>query len=173
MDNVRFFLVLAVSFLGLLLYQKWQQDYPSNPAQTNSAQAQSVPKAPSIGIERDLPQIQPSFEIDPSFGQENASSGSSDIEVTTDLLAVTFSSLGAGINQVGLLKYPVEQDRPAEAVQLLANNSDRLFIYQSGLAGDTTLPTHYDPYYISQDKYNLGDRDDELIVPFHWKATLA
>ena len=170
MDNVRFFLVLAVSFLGLLLYQKWQQDYPSNSVQISSSQANNVPKSLSVDSARDLPQIQPSFEIDPSFDRENAASGSSDIEVTTDLFSVTLSSLGAGINQVGLLKYPVEQGRPLEAVQLLANNSDRLFIYQSGLAGDTTLPTHYDSYYIPQDKYNLGDRNDELIVPFQWKS---
>ena len=170
MDNVRFFLVLAVSFLGLLLYQKWQQDYPSNSAQISSSQTNTVSKSLATDSERDLPQIQPSFEIDPSFDRENAASGSSDIEVTTDLFAVTLSSLGAGINQVGLLKYPVEQDRPLEAVQLLANNSDRLFIYQSGLAGDTTLPTHYDSYYIPQDNYNLGDRDDKLIVPFQWKS---
>ena len=170
MDNVRFFLVLAVSFLGLLLYQKWQQDYPSTPAQISSSQTHNVPKPLSMDSERDLPQIQPSFEIDPSFDQENAAGGSSDIKVATDLFAVTLSSLGAGINQVGLLKYPVEQDRPLEAVQLLANNSNRLFIYQSGLAGDTTLPTHYDSYYIPQDNYNLGDRDNELIVPFQWKS---
>jgi len=170
MDNVRFFLVLAVSFLGLLLYQKWQQDYPSDSIQASSTQTQNVPKSRQVDRERDLPQIQPSFEIDPSFDREKPSSGSADIEVTTDLFAVTLSSLGAGINQVGLLEYPVEQDRPSEAVQLLANNSDRLFIYQSGLAGDTTLPTHYDPYYIPQDKYNLGDSVDELIVPFQWES---
>ncbi len=170
MDNVRFFLVLAVSFLGLLLYQKWQQDYPSDSIQASSTQTQNVPKSRQVDRERDLPQIQPSFEIDPSFDREKPSSGSADIEVTTDLFAVTLSSLGAGINQVGLLEYPVEQDRPSEAVQLLANNSDRLFIYQSGLAGDTTLPTHYDPYYIPQDKYTLGDSVDELIVPFQWES---
>lgn len=170
MDNVRFFLVLAVSFLGLLLYQKWQQDYPSDSIQANSTQTQNAPKSRQVDTERDLPQIQPSFEIDPSFDREKLSSGSADIEVTTDLFAVTLSSLGAGINQVGLLEYPVEQDRPSDAVQLLANNSDRLFIYQSGLAGDTTLPTHYDPYYIPQDKYNLGDHVDELIVPFQWES---
>ena len=162
--------MLAVSFLGLLLYQKWQQDYPSNSGQISSSQTNNVPQSLSMDSARDLPQIQPSFEIDPSFDRENAASGSSDIEVTTDLFSVTLSSLGAGINQVGLLKYPVEQDRPLEAVQLLANNSDRLFIYQSGLAGDTTLPTHYDSYYIPQDKYNLGDRNDELTVPFQWKS---
>jgi len=170
MDNVRFFLVLAVSFLGLLLYQKWQQDYPSDSIQASSTETQNAPNSRQVDTERDLPQIQPSFEIDPSFDREKPSSGSADIEVTTDLFAVTLSSLGAGINQVGLLEYPVEQDRPSDAVQLLANNSDRLFIYQSGLAGDTTLPTHYDPYYIPQDKYNLGDRVDELIVPFQWES---
>jgi YidC/Oxa1 family membrane protein insertase len=170
MDNVRFFLVLAVSFLGLLLYQKWQQDYPSNPVQTNSTQIQNAATTASVDSERELPKIQPSFEIDPSFDRGEASGGSSDIKVTTDLFALTLSSLGAGINQVGLLKYPVEQDRPSESVQLLANNAERLFIYQSGLAGDTTLPTHYDSYYTPQDKYSLEDLDDELIVPFQWTS---
>ena len=67
MDNVRFFLVLAVSFLGLLLYQKWQQDYPSDSIQASSTQTQTAPKSRQMDRERDLPQIQPSFEIDPSF----------------------------------------------------------------------------------------------------------
>ena len=168
MDNVRFFLVLAVSFIGLLLYQKWQQDYPSVTKQSNLQHSQQAPNVATSNP--DIPSIQESFDFEPSNQQSNESSIAKEISAKTDLFAMTFSLEGAGINNVGLLKYPVDQKNPDKAVQLLAENTDRMFVYQSGLAGNTTLPTHYDPYTVRKETFNLEEDVDELIVPFKWMS---
>ena len=55
MDNVRLILFMALAFLGMLLYQSWQEDYgrPADPqvASENGAQADAV----AVGDTPDAP----------------------------------------------------------------------------------------------------------------------
>lgn len=168
MDNVRFFLVLAVSFLGLLIYQKWQQDYYLAPTQNENVAVQN--KAELLSSERNPPSIKNTFDFEQDTLETPGFSDTTEVRAESDLFSIVFSSKGGGINKVGLLNYPIEQKRPKDAVQILAKNSERTFVYEGGLAGNTTLPTHYDPYFVSQKNFVLEGRKDELIVPFQWKS---
>jgi YidC/Oxa1 family membrane protein insertase len=168
MENVRFFLILAVSFLGLMLYQKWQEDYtytlPLQGASSFSPQG-------SFNIEADssVPAIDKNFEaksdspVPISVAETNPN-----ITVTTDLLTVIISSRGGTLDSVSLREYPVDPEAPKNAVELLANKKTRTFIYQGGLAGSDGLPTHNDVYSFDKLEYELSRNDDQLIVPLYW-----
>ena len=168
MENVRFFLILAVSFLGLLIYQKWQEDYTvilPQQAMNGIPQQQDF----SSQVDGSVPFIDPTFQAEtefpiPSFESE----ADTEITVETDLLSVVISSKGGTLNSITLKDYPIDPKIPDDAVELLANKRNRTFIHEGGLAGSKGLPTHNDIYSFERATYEFVRNKDELVVPLYW-----
>ncbi|MBT5065492.1 MAG: membrane protein insertase YidC [Proteobacteria bacterium] len=169
MENVRFFLILAVSFLGLLIYQKWQEDYtvilPQQAMNEIPQQQDFTPQA----ADGSVPFIDPTFQAETELPISSFDSqADSEITVETDLLSVVISSKGGTLNSITLKDYPIDPKRPDDAVELLANKRNRTFIHEGGLAGSKGLPTHNDIYSFERATYEFVRNKDELVVPLYW-----
>lgn len=173
MDNIRFILVIALAFLGLMLWQAWQADY-GREAASSPAVATSAPPAVT-----DVPEPQhtaPPSDATPSSstlpspaGDTTQTADARPVRIETDVFSMTLSTAGATLERAALTEYPVTLDAPEVPVELLRDVPPKIFIYQSGLAGDTTLPTHHDLYEVDSDAFRLADGADDLVVPFRWQ----
>jgi YidC/Oxa1 family membrane protein insertase len=177
MDNQRLFLFVALSFVTLLLWQSWMEDYGPPPA----------PLPSESGI--------PAMVTDPVTG--NAISGSDDIpstssesasqvralpdtellktadyiEVETDLFKIRIDTTGGDMRQADLLDYPANTEPDSPPFRLLNDSLPNLFVIQSGLRASTgTEPTHHVVYATEQSHYRMAESDTELVVPMTWRS---
>jgi YidC/Oxa1 family membrane protein insertase len=177
MDNQRLFLFVALSFVTLLLWQSWMEDYGPPPA----------PLPSESGI--------PAMVTDPVTG--NAISGSDDIpstssesasqvralpdtellktadyiEVETDLFKIRIDTTGGDMRQADLLDYPANTEPDSPPFRLLNDSLPNLFVIQSGLRASTgTEPTHHVVYASEQSHYRMAESDTELVVPMIWRS---
>lgn len=171
MEHLRHILLGALIFVGFLLWNAWQKDYPANPAKPAATAAPQTPAAlPAPGA---LPAV-------PSAPAATASSTSTMatpipvdrlIHITTDALQVTIDKQGGQIIQVKLPQYPAKQNQPNEPFTLLNNSPDTLYVAESGLVGqngpDTTL--HAGQYTTPQNQYQLTEGQETLTVPLAWE----
>ncbi len=173
MDNPRVLLAIALSFLVLLIWQAWMQDY--------GPQTQPVPATEQgIAGDADSPMDIPAAEdlpVAPTDQQAVAEQSpvaiqipaGQQVEVTTDLLHVTIDTLGGDLRQVELLQYPATDAEDSPPFRLLEQDSSQLFISQSGLrVGQGPEPTHHASFRADQNYFELGERDDVVEVPLHW-----
>lgn len=162
MDFQRLLLVIALSFVLLMLYQAWQKDYgPQPPAPAASAQAPAA---------NDLPSRSAAAVPEMREGLATAKR----IRVYTDVYVVEIDTQGGDLRRADLIAYPVALDKRDEPTRLLDDSSTLLFIAQSGLRpGSATspeqVPDHYAIYQTEQDEYRLADGQNELQVRLHWR----
>jgi YidC/Oxa1 family membrane protein insertase len=183
MDNLRLILFFTLAFLGLLIYQAWQEDYVV-PAQKQAGQ--TIEEAETAG----LPTVQrddsgsggvPTAAIKADLPE--AATGAADIagvtsqngqviKVLTDLLRLEISTVGGTVQRADLINYPESLETPDIKVELLNPEVKSLYIAQSGLIGAEkgTAPSHEAIYQTEQTHYELGDDQDELIIPMVWKS---
>jgi YidC/Oxa1 family membrane protein insertase len=173
MDNVRLLLFMALAFLGMLIYQAWQQDY--GPARQANAEAPPQPTASA-----DMPVAPQQADIDdaaPSVpGLTPAQDGEDSarlIRVLTDTLDVAIDTRGGTIVDARLVQYPVAVELPDEKYRLLSQRPSDYFIAQSGLLGadKERTPTHEAVFSATQQQYELKDDMDELVVNLNWRST--
>jgi len=172
MDNVRLFLFMALAFLGMLLYQSWQEDY--GPVQQTAAED----AAPATTTAGDTPTAPHQADIDsaaPSVpGVAAAATGSKAglIKVRTDTLDLVIDKRGGTIVDARLIQYPVAVDRPDEKYRLLSQRPSDFFIVQSGLLGTETerTPTHEAIFTASSDTFELKEGEDSLVVDLTWQS---
>lgn len=176
MDNTRLFLFIALSFIGLMLWDAWQRDYHT-PATVETADdltvnrstdtAPPVAAAPSNADFTDKPSVQDptNLNIAPINNDQDAGT----VNVETDVLRVKIDLRGGGISYAALKAYPKESDAPDVPFELLDNNQERLFVYQNGLTGKGTTPDHHALYSATKTEYTLGESDDSLSVALSWK----
>lgn len=172
MDNVRLLLFMALAFLGMLLFQAWQQDY-------GSARRASTEPVPPSAASADTPEAPQQADIDdaapsvPGLTPETASDSSARlINVRTDMLDVVIDSRGGTIVDARLVKYPVAVELPDEKYRLLSQRPSDYFIAQSGLLGADVerTPTHEAVFSAAQDSYELADGEDVLPVELVWRS---
>lgn len=182
METQRLLLYMALGFLSLILYQSWVQDYhaPLEPvAQFESGTNGAVNPDAGIG---DIPSA---ADVPQSTG-EGASTSSGvainststvgvdtpSVTVTTDVIRVRISSLGATIDQVELLDYPVSIDDQGTPFKLVSSDPAHFLVAESGLnARDGALaPTHREVMQVESDSYSLGESNDTVSVPFTWAS---
>ncbi|MEQ8233406.1 MAG: membrane protein insertase YidC [Gammaproteobacteria bacterium] len=172
MENVRLMLVVALAFLGLMLWEAWQTDYAPRP-QPSVEQPVSEAPAPAAGAETpptpatNLPAV-PATAPSPTAATGDITARTVDIE--TDLFAVTLSTAGATMQRAALRAYPVDPEAPDVPVELLGLDPPKVYVYQGGLAGDPALPTHHAVYSSDAESYRLADGADELVVPLTWRG---
>ena len=163
MDNMRLFLVIALAFTGLMLWEAWQNDYNSpqgfqSPSTANPSPA-DTPDIISPQQQQQAPQ--PSTT---SLAFEAADGPLAKVSVTTDLLDVQINLLGGGIAHAALRSYPIALENLDAPFAFLDQSQERFFIHQGGIKGSGDAPDHRSTFVAAQAAYRLDENKDELIV---------
>ncbi len=177
MDNVRLFLVMALVFISLLMYEAWQKDYgakpisptttpistPLNTGVNSTLPTPSTTTSTSVPVDGQLTKAssalpQASIQLFPS---ENI------VKVETDVMQVEINTVGGDLRQKSLIDYPisVEDHTP---FRLLNDSLPNVFVAQSGLLPAENAPSHVAVYQSAQNNYHLANGQDTLAVPLVW-----
>lgn len=186
MDVQRALLFVALGFVLLLIYQRWlEENRPPPPAATATESApaapttdsatpppappataatETIPAAPRV-TEGAVPTVPESKPSEPVLAKGNR------VVVTTDLMRVEIDTLGGGLRQLQLLKYPVSVDEPQNFVSLLKESAKDTFITQSGLNGQNgSFPNHRTQYRSERGEYQLAEGQQQLQVKLLWDS---
>jgi YidC/Oxa1 family membrane protein insertase len=173
MDNPRVLLAIALSFLVLLIWQAWMEDYAPQPQPVErSQQGEAATTAPIAQPAEDLP----TAPLDqPHTGGEDRVTvqvpRGEQVEVITDLFHALIDSRGGDLRQVDLLQYPQSREQEAAPFRLLEESDQQLFVAQSGLrAADGPEPTHHAIFQVDQTRFELDSNSDVLEVPLRWRG---
>lgn len=177
MDNQKIILFFALSFILLLLWQAWQQDYGPQPQTTSNITAEE--EAPSPTAPEDVPVSPPEDGQVAESGQatktpalpseaQQALNSEQRIHVVTDLLDVEIDTLGGDIRQVDLRAYPVAAHKPDVPFQLMQDKGQHIFIAQSGLLSKQQSVTHHTKLTAEKNEYRMADNQEEIEVPLKW-----
>ncbi|CUI77752.1 membrane protein insertase YidC [Achromobacter xylosoxidans] len=167
MDIRRTVLWMIFSFSLLLLWNNWQihNGKPSlfgAPTPTASTNANGTPAAANNATPS-VPNAPPATAAAPSAVPGAAApvpTRSEEVVITTDVLRLTFDTLGAQLVRAELLKYPAtgQADKPTV---LLDRTAGLNYVAQTGVVGAANgqnFPTHQTPFrVISTDRQMTGD----------------
>lgn len=173
MENQRIILWATLLFLLWMLYQAWQEDYSVKPAVPAAAEEQALPAdaLPTLPAAADQPpDAEPVPGTVPALETESPAQGGTIVSVSTDVLELEISTLGASLTRVSLPRYPIKKDEPDNPIVLLNDQPGTRFLMHSGLrgSGDTAEPNHRASFSTATTAYRLADGDDELQVVFDW-----
>ncbi len=183
MDNQRLLLFVALSFVALLLWEAWEEDYgPKATTQVAAEAAPGVPEAPADRPEMssDAPASTPEEVVPATAGASDAPAVTTAeplpkgerIVVTTDQVRVVIDTHGGDIRELDLLTYPVSTEEPDKPFVLMKDRLPNLFVAQSGLlaaGGEGNAPDHYATYRAEKLEYSLAPGASELRVPLVWE----
>ena len=172
MDNLRLILFFTLAFLGLMIYQAWQQDYGTPAKQTAPAQVQTTPEStgvPSAQVNTEVPEVRSGV---PSLSNTASTASATIVHVETDLLKLEISTIGGTVQRAFLLDYPVSLEEPDRKVELLSNAGADLYIAQSGLIGSVEggAPSHDAQFQAQQTEYRLAEGQDQIDIPLVWQG---
>ncbi|MFY3080940.1 membrane protein insertase YidC [Achromobacter xylosoxidans] len=167
MDIRRTVLWMIFSFSLLLLWNNWQihNGKPSlfgAPTPTASTNANGTPAAANNATPS-APNAPPATAAAPSAVPGAAApvpTRSEEVVITTDVLRLTFDTLGAQLVRAELLKYPAtgQADKPTV---LLDRTAGLNYVAQTGVVGAANgqnFPTHQTPFrVVSTDRQMTGD----------------
>jgi YidC/Oxa1 family membrane protein insertase len=179
MDNLRLILFFTLAFLGLMIYQAWQQDYGVKTTDSQEVASVATPEVAS-GDAAGVPNAEVSVTPASDTGQgqptvntgQHAGIGSGQIiQATTDLLKLEISTVGGTVRGAYLLDYAVSLDKPDSKVELLFTGPQDIYIAQSGLIGSekSKAPSHEATYQADKLNYSLADGADQIDIPMVWK----
>ncbi|HAJ91637.1 MAG TPA: membrane protein insertase YidC [Gammaproteobacteria bacterium] len=179
MDNQRLFLFVGLSFVMLLLWQAWMEDYgPVPPAEipvAETGQLADIPAGMPAEIQADtsdLPSASADMVARESVLPETALLETAQyIDVETDLFHIRIDTTGGDLRQADLLAYPATMEPDSPPFRLLNDSLPNLFVVQSGLRASVgTEPTHHVVYTPEQTSYRMAESADELVVPMTWHS---
>ena len=177
-DIRRTILWVIFAFSLVMLWDQWQVHngrqatfFPrtSSPAAQASAPAEAVPPAsntvdvPSAAA----PAVAAPAAATPQSVPEGVAAPRERIEVSTDVLKLTFDTEGGSVIRSELLRYP-ESGGSDQAFVLFDTSANNVYQAQSGLIGGA-FPTHKTPMAFSGDR-QLADGADRLTVQFESAA---
>ena len=175
MENQRVFLASALAVILLMMWQEWEQDYPSVETDNTFVSTQSTPDNQSLTQPQTGDQEVPNAPVDALIPRAEAAANSIDqqqrIRVITDLLDVEIDTAGGDIRKVGLIQHHVslEDDSP---MILMNDFGNEIFIAQSGLLTTAQtkqkLPTHKAVFQSTREHYRLEEGESEVRVPITW-----
>ncbi len=171
MDNQRLFLFVALSFIVLLLWQAWVEDYAPAP-QTETPPVAQPGASPNAAVGTDLPAAATDTVTADSFvPEEIVLQAGQQVVASTDVLRVVIDTTGGDLRQGDLLAYAETTQPGSPPFRLLNDSLPKLFVVQSGLrTPDGEEPTHHVQYRFEQPQYQLQDSQDVLRVPLHWRS---
>jgi YidC/Oxa1 family membrane protein insertase len=179
MDNHRVILFVALSFVFLLLWQAWQEDFTTPPP----AVSQQAPGAPTDtpappgdvvapetvpGVpETAAPQPEVTAGTPADLGLGTFKSGQR-IIVKTDVVEAEIDTVGGDIRVVKLLDYPIKADEPDKPLALLSDKQPPIFIAQTGLLSSGSAPDHHAIFTAKNSTYTLKPGAAQVVVPLTW-----
>ncbi|MCF6318696.1 MAG: membrane protein insertase YidC [Proteobacteria bacterium] len=166
MNNPKNMLLIALIFLGFLLYMEWQQDYAPKPvAQNNITTIETYSNTegidnssiPSVSPQKpsnpdDVPTVSTPDNFQQSQAETSGRKSGSLITVTTNVLKLKIDTAGGSIVYSELLKYPITK-KSEENIVLLNNNSSKAYYAQSGLLSEQQRFVHTDLYSAEKNNY--------------------
>lgn len=161
-----------LSFIGLLIYQAWMQDYGVKPtASTEHAQVENISPQSSDT----LPDVSANKKVEsnvPSNVPDAYSVNAKKIHVQTDLLNLVISTIGGTVESADLLAYPVSLETPDVKFKLLTSDNKDFYVSQSGLLSSEKdkAPSHDSIYSVAGDNFQLEDGKDSVEIPLVWKS---
>ncbi|MET0230722.1 MAG: membrane protein insertase YidC, partial [Rhodanobacteraceae bacterium] len=176
MTSPRNLLLIALLFLGYLLYTAWQEDYngtaPAPGVASTSAPASDLPSASATPAAGEKPNVSttpaPDAGTTPQPPTTTSTGASPHVVVTTDLLRVEIDTHGGTVVAADLLAYPQEPKDYAHPVRLLDSNASKFFEAQSGLVSAQPAPDHTAAFSAEKNEYALADGSDAVEVPLAW-----
>lgn len=173
MENIRrLVLYFALALVGVMLWNAWLKDYPSQPVKDvdQTQQQDQQQKDTSAFTPPTYNSIAPTTPKKLAIHPETVTNGKI-ITVQTDVLDVGISTWGGTIAVAKLLKYPVTLKSPHIPIQILSNNPNRLYVAQSGLTNSSTSGgTKVIHYVAEKGNYVLSQGKNTLIVKLSGKA---
>lgn len=167
METTRFILILALSFVLIMLWQAWQKDYGQPPQVTQTEQAEQAEQAEPA--RDDVPITPQDTIITGTDKQITEKKRGKTVSVKTDVLHLEIDETGGTISVAELVKFPVKLGE-TEPVQLLHDNTKGIYLVQGGLLSQTKAPTHEDNFVAAKDQYELTEGNDVLNVPVTWDS---
>ncbi len=163
MENRRFFLLALLAVVGFFLYQAWKADYPAKSAA--ASQAAPTPTAAAQAPETASPAT-PSLAAAPVISNPVPSAADTGrVRFRTDTYVGEISLKGADLRRLELPLYPVSKAHPEKPLAFLDDREGKLFVLQSGIAGDAKPWSTPDTEYKSQrSEYVLEDGQTSLDV---------
>lgn len=197
MGTRRFFLILAIALVSLMLWQEWQLDYgrpaapspaaafppvavpgdtapqpavPGDTAPADMTPGDRVPgdRAPGDDVPDLRPPEAPGEELAAPVAPPMPQTGY--IRVETDVLQLDIDPRGGTLVGLALKRYPVEKRVPDVPVRLLRRSPRDFYIVQTGLlARQAPAPSHEALYRSDSTDYRLGNAES-LAVDLHWQS---
>jgi YidC/Oxa1 family membrane protein insertase len=165
MTSPRNLLLIALLFIGYLLWMQWQEDY--HPAPTQVAQQPAVPAPAATPGSAEIPGAAPAPVV-PTTPAETAAPVAP-VVVTTDVLRVEIDPRGGNVVVADLLAYPQQPKDYAHPVRLFDDRAATFFEAQSGLvSANGPAPDHQALFSAAQNDYTLAAGADTLEVPLTW-----
>ncbi|WP_312433632.1 membrane protein insertase YidC [Achromobacter sp.] len=174
MDIRRTVLWMIFSFSLLLLWNNWQI-HNGKPSLFGAPPAASTSEAPAAANNA-TPSVPsaPTATAAPASTVPGAATPvptrSEEVVITTDVLRLTFDTMGAQLVRAELLKYPAtgQADKPTV---LLDRSAGLNYVVQTGVVGapsGQSFPTHQTPFrLVSQERELTGDN---LVVTFEGES---
>ncbi|WP_334167770.1 membrane protein insertase YidC [Achromobacter mucicolens] len=174
MDIRRTVLWMIFSFSLLLLWNNWQI-HNGKPSLFGAPPAASTTESPAAANN-----ATPSVPSAPTAAAAPASTvpgaatpvptRSEEVVITTDVLRLTFDTMGAQLVRAELLKYPAT-GQPDKPTVLLDRSAGLNYVVQTGVVGapsGKSFPTHQTPFrLVSQERELTGDN---LVVTFEGES---
>ena len=176
MDIRRTVLWMIFSFSLLLLWNNWQI-HNGKPSLFGGPTPAASTAAPQAGANNNatpsVPSAPTSTAPTPSAvpgATAPATARSEEIVITTDVLRLTFDTMGAQLVRAELLKYPAT-GQPDKPTVLLDRSAGLTYVVQSGVVGapnGQSFPTHQTPFrMVSTEREMTGDN---LVVSFEGES---
>ncbi|HKE48442.1 MAG TPA: membrane protein insertase YidC [Rhodanobacteraceae bacterium] len=178
MTSPRNLLLIALLFLGYLLWNAWQEDYskaPPPPPHVAATTSSPDTKAPPTASTGEVPNASSTSTAPaPSTPAATPTAPTSPaaaprVVVTTDVLRIEIDTHGGNVVVADLLAYPQQPKDFAHPVRILDDSASRYFEAQSGLVSNGgSAPDHTAPFTAEKNDYKLADGADSVEVPLTW-----
>ena len=146
MERIRPFLMITLIFLGLLLWQAWEDQHNNKTIEAlSSYQLEPSGDPVESNNELDVPRPPKVFD-DTNLQNQHEGKTYQAQNVETDIFKLAFSTKGGSITELSLRKYPTSLKQPKDYIEMLNISESAYFGYQNGLAGNENLPTHNSIY---------------------------
>lgn len=167
MTSPRNLLLIALLFIGYLLWMQWQEDYPATPAHAAAAAtpAASVPN----GADVPSPATASATPSTEAVSTVSRPANVAHVVVTTDVLRIEIDPIGGNVVVADLLAYPQQPKDFTHPVRLFDDRDATYFVAQSGLVSHGGIaPDHQAAFTVEKNDYALADGTDTLEVPLTW-----
>jgi YidC/Oxa1 family membrane protein insertase len=173
MTTPRNLLLIALLFIGYLLWMQWQEDYNKPGGEILASTPAATTGTADVPLPADVPSASTPSTTPAAAVLENPAAASpstaTHVVVNTDLLRIEIDPHGGNVVVADLLAYPQQPKDFAHPVRLLDDRSGTFFVAQSGLvSGSGVAPDHQASFVAEQNEYRLADGVDTLEVPLTW-----